>query len=266
MITPGGAASGFTSRPTRIRSSRPTTSKRRWRRPRAATSAWFFDQWVFHGGHPELSARWRYEDDDKTLRLKVEQTQAVDETTPLFRLPTTVEIGDESGVRSVPIVIDAKTQEFVIPAPYKPKMVRIDPKGWLPKVLTFEKPTEEWIYQLEHAGDILGRIEAAKELAEKHKDDKIACEALAKAWIREKEPLARTEMVRLVAAVGEPCRAAILKAAKDAEPRVRVAALAGSRLSSSTPTPRRFCAPPGQTKPKPTVPGAPHCGPSYPRR
>jgi aminopeptidase N len=188
---------------------------------------WFFDQWVFHGGHPELSARWRYEGDDKTLRLKVEQTQAVDETTPLFRLPTTVEIGDESNVHSVPIVIDGKTQEFVIPAPSKPKMVRIDPKGWLPKVLTFEKPTEEWIYQLEHAGDILGRLEAAKELAEKHKDDKIACEALAKAWIHEREPLARTEMIRLVAAVGEPCRAAILKAAKDAEPRVRVAALDG---------------------------------------
>ena len=79
--------------------------------------AWFFDQWVFHGGHPELSARWRYEDDDKTLRLKVEQAQAVDDTTPLFRLPTTVEIGDDSGVRSVPIVIDARTQEFVIPSP-----------------------------------------------------------------------------------------------------------------------------------------------------
>jgi aminopeptidase N len=189
--------------------------------------AWYFDQWVFHGGHPELSARWRYEDDDKTLRLKIEQTQSVDETTPLFRLPTTVEIGDESSVRGVPIVIDGKTQEFVIPAPSKPKMVRIDPKGWLPKVLTFDKPTEEWIYQLEHARDVLGRVEAAKELAEKHKDDKISCEALAKAWNREKEPLARSEMVRLVATAGEPCRAAILRAAKDAEPRVRVAALGG---------------------------------------
>ncbi len=189
--------------------------------------AWFFDQWVYHGGHPELSARWRYEDDDKTLRLKVEQTQPVDETTPLFRLPTTVEIGDESGVRSVPIVIDGKSQEFVISAPRKPKMVRIDAKGWLPKVLTFDKPTEEWIYQLEHARDVLGRIEAANELAAKHKDDKVSCEALARAWSREQEPLARAEMVRLVATAGEPCRAAILNAAKDSEPRVRVAAING---------------------------------------
>jgi aminopeptidase N len=189
--------------------------------------AWFFDQWVFRGGHPELSARWRYEDDDKTLRLKVEQTQPVDETTPLFRLPTTVEVGDESGVRNVPIVIDARTQEFVIHSPSRPKMVRIDPKGWLPKVLTFEKPTEEWIYQLGHAGDVLGRIEAAKILAEKHKDEKPASEALAKAWVLEKDPLARTEIVRMVARVGEPCRVVLMEASKDAEARVRVAAIAG---------------------------------------
>jgi aminopeptidase N len=188
---------------------------------------WFFDQWVYHGGHPELSARWRFEDDDKTLRLKVEQAQAVDETTPLFRLPTTVEIGDESGIRSVPIVIDAKTQEFVIPAPTRPKMVRIDPKGWLPKVLTFDKPMDEWIYQLEHASDILGRSEAAKALAEKSKGEKPATEALARAVSREKDPLARSAIVGIVATAGEPCRAALMEAAKDPEPRVRSAAIGG---------------------------------------
>jgi aminopeptidase N len=187
---------------------------------------WFFDQWVFKGGHPELTARWRYETDDETLRLKVDQTQAVDETTPLFRLPTTVEIGDDSGVRSVPIVIDARTQEFVIPSPSKPRMVRIDPRGWLPKVLTFEKPREEWTYQLEHAGDVLGRVEAARALATKHREDKSAAEALSKSWSREKDPLARTELVQAVGMSGEPCRAALIEAAKDAEPRVRVAAMA----------------------------------------
>ena len=188
---------------------------------------WFFDQWVYHGGHPELSASWRYEDDDKSLRLKVDQTQPVDETTPLFRLPTSVEIGDESSLRSVPIVIDAKTQEFVIPAPNKPKMVRIDPRGWLPKVLTFEKPTEEWIYQLGHSGDVLGRIEAARALVEKHKDDKLASEALAKAWTFEKDPGARARIVELLGTFGEPCRLAILDAAKDTEARVRVEAIRG---------------------------------------
>ena len=188
---------------------------------------WFFNQWVFGAGHPELSARWRFETDDKTIRLKVEQTQLVDATTPLFRLPTTVEIGDDSGTRSVPIVIDSRTQEFIIPAAQKPKMVRIDPKGWLPKVLTFEKPTEEWVYQLEHADNLLGRVEAAKALAGGRKNEKATADALAKAWSLEKDPLGRAAIIRQVAAVGEPCRAALLEAAKDPEPRVRLAAISG---------------------------------------
>ena len=197
---------------------------------------WFFDQWVYHGGHPELSARWRYEDEDKTLRLKVEQTQPVDETTPLFRLPTTVEIGDESGLRSVPIVIDARTQEFVIPSPRRPKMVQIDPKGWLPKVLTFEKPTDEWIYQLGHSSDVLGRVEAARILGEKHKDEKPVAEALARAWTFEKDPGARAMIIRMIMMVGEPCRNALLEAAKDAEPRTRVAAIGGLAMLKFDPT------------------------------
>jgi aminopeptidase N len=188
---------------------------------------WFFDQWIFHGGHPELTARWKYEDDDKTLRLKVDQTQAVDATTPLFRLPTTVEIGDDSGARTVSIVIDARSQEFVIAAPTKPKMVRIDPKGWLPKVLTFEKPTDEWIFQLRQSADVLGRIEAARILADRSRSEKTACDALAVAWKAEKNPLARVEIIRIIANAGEPCRAALVEASKDTEPRVRVAAMAG---------------------------------------
>jgi len=198
--------------------------------------AWFFDQWVYHGGHPELTARWRYEDLDKTLRLKVEQTQTTDETTPLFKLPTTVEIGDESGIRSVPILIDGKTHEFVIPSATKPKMVRIDPKNWLPKVLTYEKPMEEWAYQLEHSTDVLGRFEAARALADKHKAEKPAIEALTKAWPREKDPQARSRMVGTLTAIGEPARETLLAALKDPEARVRTSAVGGLASLKFDPT------------------------------
>ena len=101
---------------------------------------WFFDQWLYKAGHPELKVRWHYEDADKTVRVKVEQTQKTDEQTPLFRLPTTLEITEAVGKsRVVPIVIDGTNQEFVIPAEVKPKMVRIDPNCWLIKELDFEK-------------------------------------------------------------------------------------------------------------------------------
>ena len=95
-------------------------------------------------------------------------------------------------------------------------------------MLRSEKPAEEWAYQLEHAGDFPGRVEAAKALATEHKARRSRLlTALAKAWTREKDALARAEIVRQVAAVGEPCRAALMEAAKDPEPRVKVAAFAG---------------------------------------
>ncbi len=58
---------------------------------------WFFDQWVYKAGHPELKVRWHYEDDDKTVRVQVQQTQKLDDQTPLFRLPTTLEITEDVG-------------------------------------------------------------------------------------------------------------------------------------------------------------------------
>ena len=78
---------------------------------------WFFDQWVYKAGHPELKVRWHYEDADKTVRVQVQQTQTSDEQTPLFRLPTTLEITEGAGgPRIVPIVIDGRSHEFVIPS------------------------------------------------------------------------------------------------------------------------------------------------------
>ncbi len=211
---------------------------------------WFFDQWLYKAGHPELKVRWHYEDGDKTVRIKVEQTQKTDEQTPLFRLPTTVEITEAVGnSRSVPIIIDGTNQEFVIPAEHKPKMVLIDPNCWLIKELDFEKSTEENLFQLEHAACVMSRVQAARALVKQQEPEPQVKNALAKAWKNEKSVSARTEMVNLISgnsgntgrrrrmlgggprppAVSgdEAYRHALQEAAKDSEPRVRVAAING---------------------------------------
>ena len=129
---------------------------------------WFFDQWAYKAGHPELKVRWQYEDSDKTVRLHVQQTQELDDQTPLFRLPTTLEITEEAGgTRVVPIVIDGRSHEFVIPCATRPRMVEIDPRGWLLKEIDFEKPVDENLFQLEHAACVLGRLSAAEALVKK---------------------------------------------------------------------------------------------------
>jgi aminopeptidase N len=189
---------------------------------------WFFDQWVFKAGHPELKVRWRYEDADRTVRVRVEQAQEADKLTPLFRLPTALEIAEGAGrVRTIPIVIDGDVQEFIIPAATRPKLVQIDPQGWLIKQLDFPRSDEESLFQLEHASCVLGRLEAARVLAGKSHGHPAISAALALAWKREKGAPARRQIVERMGNGDEAFRAAMVEAAGDPEATVRVAAIAG---------------------------------------
>jgi aminopeptidase N len=162
------------------------------------------------------------------VRVQVSQTQKVDDQTPLFRLPTTIELTEAAGTtRAIPVVIDGPAQEFVIPDETKPRIVLIDPQGWLIKELDFEKSAEENRCQLEHAPCVLSRLAAARALAQVARDQPDAARALERAWKREKALAARQEIVKLLGNGEETFRAALLEAAKDPEARVRIAAIEG---------------------------------------
>ncbi|MGP0068383.1 MAG: M1 family aminopeptidase [Isosphaeraceae bacterium] len=189
---------------------------------------WFFDQWVYKAGHPELKIRWHYEDEDKTVRVRIQQTQKVDDQTPLFRLPTILAITEDVGrTRKVPIVIDGASHEFVIPSASRPKMVQVDPDAWLIKVVDFPKTEAENLFQLDNAACVLGRLEAARGLLDAAKTKSAIAKALSRAWKREKAVAARRELVDLLCNGQESFRTALLEAARDSEARVRVAAIGG---------------------------------------
>ncbi len=193
---------------------------------------WFFEQWAYKAGHPELKVRWRYEESDKTVRLQVQQTQRLDEQTPLFRIPTEVEITEgEAGPRNFPIVIDGRSHEFVIPSATRPKLVEIDPRGWLIAEIDFPKSDQEYLFGLEHAACFLGRLKAAEALVRRVGRNTRIAAALADAWKREKAASTRHEMFAVLCNGQERFRAALALGATDHEPRVRVAAIGGlSRL------------------------------------
>jgi len=189
---------------------------------------WFFNQWAYKGGHPELKVRWRFEDADKTVRVHIRQTQKLDDQTPLFRLPTTLEITEEVGkTRVVPVVIDDASQEFVIPCASRPRMVQIDPEGWLIKEIDFAKTSQENRFQLVHAACVLGRLDAARELLKGGTADPETVRALANAWKREKTVEAKRQMVEVLCNGEEAFRATLLEAGRASEPRLRVAAISG---------------------------------------
>ncbi len=142
----------------------------------------FFQQWVYQGGYPAFEVSYSWDGEHSMARLKVKQTQKVDELTPCFLTPVdlafTVPTSNEAAkdeqtteTRVVQMRIlsgeDGQVeQSFYVPLEREPVMVRFDPDGWLLKTLKFERSSRMLRYQLAHDGDVLGRIEAAETLGE----------------------------------------------------------------------------------------------------
>jgi aminopeptidase N len=127
---------------------------------------WFFDQWVYKAGFPELRVRSLYEPRTRALTLDVEQTQIPDATTPaIFRLPVEIELATAQGNRTERIEINERHQKFTFKLDSKPLLIRFDKGERILKKLDFPQPTARLAYQLAHSSDAMGRIEAAEALA-----------------------------------------------------------------------------------------------------
>jgi aminopeptidase N len=127
---------------------------------------WFFDQWVYKGGYPELSVRSFYHAPTRKLTLEVTQTQSAQAMTPLiFRLPVEIEIATAAGERTEKIEITKRKERFTFQLDGKPLMIRFDKGARILKKLDFPQPASMLKYQLTHSSDAIGRMEAAEALA-----------------------------------------------------------------------------------------------------
>ncbi len=132
---------------------------------------WFFDQWLFGAGFPELEVAYEWQREVKQLKVTVKQVQKREDCTPVFRLPVEIEIVTTSGRESrkhnrisYHVVIEKEEQEFHFPCETRPRLVIFDKGHRLLKLLRFQKSTQELIFQLKHDDDMLGRVRAAREL------------------------------------------------------------------------------------------------------
>lgn len=126
---------------------------------------WFFDQWIVRGaGHPELAVKIGWNADTACAQVTVTQTQKVDATTPLFRLPAKVRF--RIGGRDVDFDLDITDAHHVatFPLAAEPSQAIFDPgKHILAKVDT-DKSVALWIGELASATTSLDRIHAARAL------------------------------------------------------------------------------------------------------
>ncbi len=134
---------------------------------------WFFDQWIYGAGYPELEVSYQWRREEKMLRLSVKQLQERDGHVPIFRLPVEIEIiSAEAGEiieterrENYRVVLEKGEQDFYFPCESKPRLVIFDKNHRIFKLMRFPKSEQELIYQLRIDDDPLGRMRAARELS-----------------------------------------------------------------------------------------------------
>ncbi len=135
---------------------------------------WFFDQWIYGPGHPDLKVTYSWDDKTKTATLGVKQSQSGDGMPDVFRATVDVAFVTGSGTRQLQRVkLTEREHTFLFVLPEKPKMVQFDAGMSLLKTVDFSKPKDMLIYQLGHDEDVVGRVEAARGLAKHTSPDSI---------------------------------------------------------------------------------------------
>ncbi|MBI3270604.1 MAG: HEAT repeat domain-containing protein, partial [Planctomycetes bacterium] len=191
---------------------------------------WFFDQWVYGAGVPDLVVEYEWHVEPKSAVIRVRQTQPESLGRGVYRLPVTLGFGYAEGERGArvearPVLVDAREKEFEVVLPREPDFVRFDVGGRVPKRLDFELPLPMLAAQLTRDPDVTGRYEAAERLGREGKEGRRLLEKALK-----DEPFygVRARIVdSLVEADAEGALTALLEAMRDPRAEVRRAAARG---------------------------------------
>lgn len=191
---------------------------------------WFFEQWIYKLGQPELEVTSFYDERKKQVELKVKQTQKKDpkltwfEVAEIYRLPLEIAITTEKETKIHFVTIDQREQILVFPAETQPLIVNFDRGNHILKTIKFSRTSDELVYQLSKDEDVMGRIRAAAEL--KGSVYEAAIEALAKAAKTDKSSLVRLQAVdSLSESETETARNTFLSALSDSSWQVRERAI-----------------------------------------
>ncbi|MBL0047010.1 MAG: HEAT repeat domain-containing protein [Bacteroidetes bacterium] len=120
---------------------------------------WFFNQWFFASGHPELFITYEYNEATKKEIVHIEQVQDLSKT-PLYRLPMAIDIYSFGKKERHNITLKKETEEFVFDVAAKPNLVNVDAEKMLLCKKNDTKTQEEWAFQYRNAPLYLDRYEA----------------------------------------------------------------------------------------------------------
>ncbi len=127
---------------------------------------WFFNQWYYGAGHPELKIDYKWDEAGKTQSVYLTQTQEGQ----TFTLPMAVDIYAGGKKERHQIWMRDKTDTLSFKLPSKPNLVNVDGDKVLLAQKTDNKTPEEFVFQYFNAPLYLDRLEAMNALMGKQGD------------------------------------------------------------------------------------------------
>ncbi|MFI5135740.1 MAG: M1 family aminopeptidase, partial [Chitinophagales bacterium] len=121
---------------------------------------WFFNQWYFAPGHPELNISYKYYPEEKKVYVTVEQIQQTSDGTPIYQLPVNVDVYAGGKVNRYKATFQEKKQTISFPCDAKPDLVNFDADKMLLCRKTDTKSDTAFAFQFHHAPKFMDRLEA----------------------------------------------------------------------------------------------------------
>lgn len=125
----------------------------------------FFDQWVYHGHHPELDIHYGWDERSRLARVSIRQTQKLSDAVLLFQFPLTIRFKTGASIVDRQIMVKEKSEDFYFSLPEAPRVVRVDPQLTLLARIQFSVPDAMLREQIKDKDDAMGRILAIEQMA-----------------------------------------------------------------------------------------------------
>jgi aminopeptidase N len=126
---------------------------------------WFWNQWYFSAGHPQLDIQYNWDESAKTASVTITQTQEGAQVPRVFDLPLAVDIYEAPGkVRREQIRVTKREQTFTFPCNSQPALINTDATKTLLCVKTDNHTPEEWAFMYRNAPLFRDRYEALEAL------------------------------------------------------------------------------------------------------
>ncbi|HMQ46820.1 MAG TPA: M1 family metallopeptidase [Saprospiraceae bacterium] len=134
---------------------------------------WFFNQWFFDQGHPQIMVAYDYDEASQKAMITVDQQQEGD-MPAAFQLPAKVRLYFEDGtVQEEKVWIKDRKQVLNFEASKRPALMQFDADRMLLAQTEDNKTEEQYLFQFQHAPRLLDRLEAMDALGESENQEQV---------------------------------------------------------------------------------------------